>query len=313
MKLALVFPGQGSQYVGMGKEVFEAYPEAAGIFLKADEILGFPLSRLCFEGPEESLNDTLNTQPSVFVVSLALWEVLKEKVKVSEASFVAGHSLGEYTALVASGAISFEEGLLLVRTRALLMKEAGDKDRGGMVAVIGADYYRLEEMCQEISARTGLCLRVANHNSPEQYVLAGHKEAIEEVSQALKSLGVRVIPLKVSGAFHTELMASAQEGLRRALSQVNIRPANLPIIANSTAHPVREPEDIREELSNQLTKPVLWKESVEFMVQNGVDTFVEIGPGKVLTGLIKRTAPGVRTFNVERPYQLEEIALMLGR
>ncbi len=311
MKLAFVFPGQGSQYVGMGKEAFEAYPEAAGVFSLADEILGFPLSRLCFEGPEEALNDTLNTQPAIFVVSLALWEALRKRMGLDNVLFTAGHSLGEYTALAASGAMDFEEGLKLVRTRARLMKEAGEKNRGGMVAVIGADPKKLEEICLEISASTGLCLKVANHNSPEQYVLAGAREALDRALLALKALGVRAIPLRVSGAFHTELMAPAQDGLREALSEVNFRPASPPVVANTSARPIREPEEIREELATQLTRPVLWKESVEFMARSGVEAFVEIGPGKVLTGLIKRTIPEARAFNIGKPQDLEEFARLM--
>jgi len=305
MKVALVFPGQGSQYVGMGKETFEAYPEAAKVFRLADEILGFPLSRLCFEGPEEELNDTLNTQPAIFVVSMALWEVLKRRGGLSEILFVAGHSLGEYTALAAAGAMSFEEGLLLVKTRARLMKEAGEKNRGGMAAVIGIEPERLEEICQKVSFQTGLCLRIANRNSPEQYVLAGHKEALEEAFQLLKTLGAKVIPLKVSGAFHTELMSPAQDGLREALAKVKFKPIAFPLVANTTARPIKEPAEIEEELATQLTKPVLWKESVEFMAESGVETFIEIGPKKVLTGLIKRTVPGANVLNVEGPSELE--------
>ena len=305
MKVALVFPGQGSQYVGMGKEAFEAYPEAAKVFRLADEILGFPLSRLCFEGPEEELNDTLNTQPAIFVVSMALWEVLKRRKGLGEILFVAGHSLGEYTALTAAGAISFEEGLLLVRARAQLMKEAGEKNRGGMAAVIGIEPERLEEICQKVSFQTGLCLRIANRNSPEQYVLAGHKEALEEAFQFLKTLGAKVIPLKVSGAFHTELMSPAQDGLREALAKVKFKPIAFPLVANTTARPIKEPAEIEEELATQLTKPVLWKESVEFMAESGVETFIEIGPKKVLTGLIKRTVPGANVLNVEGPSELE--------
>ncbi len=313
MKVAFVFPGQGSQYVGMGKEAFEAYPEAARVFSMADEILRFPLSRLCFDGPEEALNDTLNTQPAVFVVSLALWEALKEKIGVNEILFVAGHSLGEYTALVASNVMSFEEGLRLVALRARFTKEAGGKNRGGMVAVIGADLDRLEEVCQEISSSTGLCLRVANHNSPEQYVLAGHKEALDKALPALKAHGVKVVPLKVSGAFHTELMASAQENLTEALAEVKFNPATWPVVANTTARPIREPEEIREELAAQLVKPVLWKESVEFMAGSGVEIFVEIGPGKVLTGLIRRTVPEAKVFNISNPSDLERFALLLDK
>ncbi len=312
MKLAFVFPGQGSQYVGMGKEAFEAYQEAARVFSIADEILGFPLSRLCFEGPEEALNDTVNTQPAVFVVSLALWEVLKGRVKLDAALFTAGHSLGEYTALVASGAMGFEEGLRLVSVRARLMKEAGEKNPGGMVAVIGTDPQRLEEICRDLSSATGLCLKVANHNSPEQYVLAGHREALEMVLPRLKSPGVKVIPLKVSGAFHTELMALAQEGLKRALAEVNFNPAAPPVVANTTARPIREPDEIREELASQLVRPVLWKESVEFMARSGVEAFVEIGPGKVLAGLIKRTVPEAAVFNIGKPSDLEGFASLWG-
>lgn len=305
MKVALVFPGQGSQYVGMGKEAFEAYPEAARVFRLADEILGFPLSRLCFEGPEEELNDTLNTQPAIFVVSMALWEVLKRRGGLGEILFVAGHSLGEYTALAAARAIGFEEGLLLVRTRAQLMKEAGEKNRGGMAAVIGIEPERLEEICHRVSSRTGLCLRIANRNSPEQYVLAGHKEALEEASQLLRTLGAKVIPLKVSGAFHTELMSEAQAGLREALAKVKFKPIAFPLVANTSAQPIQEPAEIKEELATQLTKPVLWKESVEFMAESGVDTFVEIGPKRVLAGLIKRTVPGANVLNIEGPSELE--------
>ncbi len=305
MKVALVFPGQGSQYVGMGKEAFESYPEAAKIFHLADEILGFPLSHLCFEGPEEELNDTLNTQPAIFVVSMALWEVLKRREGLGEILFVAGHSLGEYTALAAGGAIDFEEALLLVRTRARLMKEAGEKNRGGMAAVIGIGPERLEEICQDISSRTGLCLRIANRNSPEQYVLAGHKEALEEALPPLRALGAKVIPLKVSGAFHTELMSPAQAGLREALAKVKFKPIAFPLVANTTARPIKEPAEIAEELATQLTKPVLWKESVEFMAESGVETFIEIGPKRVLAGLIKRTVPGANVLNIEGPSELE--------
>jgi len=307
VKVAVLFPGQGSQYVGMGKEICEAYPEAAAIFNRADEILGFPLSKLCFEGPEGELTDTVNTQPAVFTTSLALWEALQNRWSGDEVSFVAGHSLGEYTALVASGALSFEDGLRLVRERGRLMKEAGLQNPGGMVAVIGLDPKVLEEICQLVAERTGKCIRIANYNSPQQFVIAGHKEALEEAATLAKEKGARrVIPLAVAGAFHTELMNSAREGMRKALSSVRFRPPKVPLIANTTAKPVTEPEEIRDELLRQLESPVLWVDSVNLMAREGVDTFIEVGPKKVLTGLVKRTCRGVKLVGIENPRELEE-------
>lgn len=307
MRAAVVFPGQGSQYVGMGKEACQAYPEATALFQRAGEILGLDFFKLCFEGPEEQLTETVNTQPAVFVASLALWEALRRRWSGDEIAFVAGHSLGEYTALVAAGALSFEDGLRLVRERGRLMGEAGSKNPGGMAAVIGLDPIAIDEVCRSVSRSKGLCLRIANHNSPQQYVVAGHREALEEALPLFKARGARqVIVLKVSGAFHTELMAQAVEGLREVLSQVEIRKPRIPVVANTTARPLVEPEEIRQELISQLKRPVLWKDSVDFMARNGVDTFIEVGPKKVLTGLIKRTVKGVKLVSIETPAELED-------
>jgi len=296
----------------MGKEVCQAYPEAAALFQRAGEILGLDFPKLCFEGPEDQLTDTVNTQPAVFVTSLALWEALRRRWPGDEIAFVAGHSLGEYTALVASGALSFEEGLRLVRERGRLMKEAGRRNPGGMVAVIGLDPTTIDEVCRSVAQSKGLCLRIANHNSPQQYVVAGHKEALEEAVPLLKAKGAkRVVPLAVTGAFHTELMSQAVEGLKKALAEVEIRKPHTPVVANTTARPLEEPEEIREELINQLERPVLWKDSVEFMARNGVDTFVEVGPKKVLTGFVKRTVRGVRLVSIETPAELEDFVKSL--
>ena len=315
VKVAVVFPGQGSQYVGMGREACETYPEVAEFFRRAEEVLGFPLAEVCFDGPSEALTDTANAQPAIFTVSLALWEALKRRWPDAESSiaYFAGHSLGEYTALAAAGAFDFEDGLRLVRERGRLMKEAGARNPGGMVAVIGLDPQAVDEVCGEIrESHAGCCLRVANYNSPGQYVLAGHREALERAIPLLRAKGARrMVPLAVSGAFHTELMCWAREGLAQALDSVEVRPARVPVIANTTARPISEPEEIRQELLNQLENPVRWTDSVRYMVSQGVDTFVEVGPKKVLTGLIKRIARDVRLVNVEGPAELEHFAKKL--
>ncbi len=291
--IAFVFPGQGSQYVGMGRDLYEAYPEARAVFDEADEILGFPLSKLCFEGPAEELNDTVNTQPAIFTMSVACLRALNPLLSL-DPLFVAGHSLGEYTALVAAGALDFADGLKLVRERGRLMKEAGEKNPGGMAAIIGLDAGTLEGICQEASG-----VQIANYNSPGQIVISGHREALERAMGLARERGAkRVIPLAVSIAAHSPLMRPAAEEFRRAVESTPFRRARIPLVANVTARPIVEPEEVREELVTQLTSPVRWVESVERMIEGGVDTFVEIGPKSVLTGLIRRIDRSVRTVNV---------------
>jgi len=293
LKLAFVFPGQGSQYVGMGRDLYEAYPEARAIFDQADEILGFPLSELCFEGPAEKLNDTINTQPAIFTMSVACLRALNPSLSL-DPLFVAGHSLGEYTALVAAGALTFADGLKLVRERGRLMKEAGKKNPGGMAAIIGLDARTVERICQEASG-----VQIANYNSPGQIVISGHREALEQAMGLARERGAkRVIPLAVSIAAHSPLMRPAAQEFRRAVEATALRRARIPVVANVTAEPTTEPEEIREALVRQLTSPVRWVESVERMIEGGVDTFVEIGPKSVLTGLIRRIDKGVRRMNV---------------
>jgi len=297
--IAFVFPGQGSQYVGMGRDLYEAYPEARAVFDEANEILGFSLSKLCFEGPAEELNDTINTQPAIFTMSVACLKALNPLFSLNPLSspnplFVAGHSLGEYTALVAAGALDFADGLKLVRERGRLMKEAGEKNPGGMAAIIGLDAGTLEGICQEASG-----VQIANYNSPGQIVISGHREALERAMGLARERGAkRVIPLAVSIAAHSPLMRPAAEEFRRAVETTPFRRARIPLVANVTARPIVEPEEVREELVTQLTSPVRWVESVERMIEGGVDTFVEIGPKSVLTGLIRRIDRSVRTVNV---------------
>jgi len=306
-KVAFVFPGQGSQYVGMGRDLHETYPEARALFDEADGILGFPLSKLCFKGPKEELDDTINTQPAIFVMSVACFKALGTRYKAQgkgqenlEPAFVAGHSMGEYTALVAAGSLDFADALKLVRERGCLMKEAGGLNPGAMAAIIGLDAGMLEEICQEVGSRLpASSVQIANHNSPGQVVISGHREALEWAMKLAKERGAkRVVPLAVSIASHSPLMRSAAEGLRRVVEATPLRRARIPVVANVTAEPMAEPEEIREELVTQLTSPVRWVESVRWMVAQGVATFIEIGPKDVLTGLIRRIDKSVRTVNV---------------
>jgi [acyl-carrier-protein] S-malonyltransferase len=288
-KLAMIFPGQGSQYLGMGHDLYQRYPEARAIFDEADEILGFKLSKLCFEGPEPELNDTINTQPAILIMSLAALRALRARHDLGEIAFAAGHSLGEYTALVASGQLSFADGVRLVRERGRLMKEAGERRPGGMAAVLGLAAEAVDDACRQAREETGFVVQVANHNSPEQIVISGEHQGLEMALELIKQkVARRVVTLRVSIASHSPLMESAAQGLRHALSRIAFQQAAVPVVGNVTGKPLGGADDVREELASQLVSPVLWVDSVRYMLDHGTTTFVEIGPKDVLSKLIKR-------------------------
>lgn len=295
MSVAYVFPGQGSQYVGMGKDLFEGNADARVLFEKADTILGFPLSKICFEGPEEELRLTKNTQPAIYLHSVILAKLYGKE----SASMAAGHSLGEYSALVYAGALSFEDGLKLVRLRGELMYDAGISQRGTMAAVVGLDPQRVNAICSEASS-TGI-VQAANFNSPGQIVISGSIDGVHKAMDLAKGQGAKLVKeLPVSGAFHSPLMKPAQDGLKKALDETEIKEAKIPVYANVTARPVKRAEEIRESLHRQLTNPVRWEETVINMLHDGALRFVEIGPGKVLQGLIKRIDSTVSTHGIDK-------------
>jgi len=283
----------------MGRDLYERYPEARVVFDETDELLGFKLSKLCFEGPEEELHDTINTQPAILTMSLATFQALKTQHHVEGIAFAAGHSLGEYTALVASDNISFADAVRLVRERGRLMKKAGQEHPGGMAAVLGLEAEVVGEACRQAGEETGKVVQVANYNSPGQTVVSGEQEALEKAMELARYKGARrVVRLAVSIASHSRLMESAARGLRQAIEDVVFQEAKIPVVANVTAKPLRNPEEVREELVKQLISPVRWVDSVRYMLNHGVTTFVEIGPGDVLSKLIKRIEPGVERTNV---------------
>ena len=293
-KTACIFPGQGSQYVGMGKDLYERNAEARALFEQADQTLGFPISTICFEGPEEELKQTKNTQPAIFLHSIVLFHLLKNK----EYGMAAGHSLGEYTALVAAGALTFEDGLTLVRRRGELMQQAGSEHPGTMAAIVGLDSTLVNELC--VDASSAGIIQAANFNSPGQIVVSGSPEGVRKAMDLAKARGAKIVKeLPVSGAFHSPLMESARAGLAAALDKIDIQDAAIPVYANVTARPMRAAENIRKLLILQLTNPVRWEESVGCMVADGASAFVEIGPGKVLQGLVKRISSTVMTSGVE--------------
>lgn len=298
--VAYIFPGQGTQYKGMGEELYQNFKRSRAIFEQADEALGFSLSSLCFKGTEDELRQTCNAQPAILTVSYACLLAESEKHSLSTPSFVAGHSLGEYTALVAAKVLKFKDAVRLVRTRGELMQEAGRQTPGGMLAIIGLDEVTLEEVCQETGTE------IANVNCSGQAVISGPRQNVAHALDLAKLRGAkRVIPLQVSGAFHCSLMQYAVEGIAKAISDVTFKDPIIPVIGNSTAQPLTTAAEIKIELINQLCRCVQWQRSVEYMVGAGVSTFVEFGPGEVLTGLIKRIQPDVNALNVSDTHKAE--------
>jgi len=292
--VAYVFPGQGAQWVGMGRDLYSNSPQVREVFEEADSTLGFSLAQLCFEGPEETLRQTVNAQPAILAVSIAYLRA-KPELHDGAPTFVAGHSLGEYTALVAARVLNFADALYLARERGRLMQEAGEKTAGGMVAVIGLDEALVNDVCRLTKTQ------IANINCPGQIVISGPTQVLAQAIELAKAKGaLRTIPLQVSGAFHSPLMQPAAEGMSQAVSRATFHDPVVPVIANTTAQPIASAEAVKAELLNQLCHCVRWQRSIEYMIEEGVSTFVEIGPGQVLTGLIRRINKEVQVLNIER-------------
>ncbi|PLT34244.1 ACP S-malonyltransferase [Bacillus sp. V5-8f] len=295
-KIAFVFPGQGSQTVGMGKDLFEKSQEAKDVFQRADEKLGYPLSQLIFTGPQEELTLTTNAQPALLTVSYVLFQALTEAG--IKPDYTAGHSLGEYSALVASGAISFKDAVYTVRKRGEFMEEAVPNGQGTMAAILGMERQPLHDIAEEVTAG-GNPVQLANINCPGQIVISGSAEGVKKASELAKEKGAkRAIPLDVSGPFHSSLMKPAAARLKEVLDNVSVVEASVPVISNVIAMPIQKPEEIKEKLLEQLYSPVLWEDSVRKMLSLGVDMFIEVGSGKVLSGLIKKIDRSAKVFSV---------------
>ncbi len=304
MKRALVFPGQASQYVGMGQDIFDKNNSIKEMYGVANDILGFDVADLCFNGPMEKLTKTKVTQPALFVTSAALFSLLP---KAYDFSMTAGHSLGEFSALFASGVLSFEDALAIVKVRAEGMYAAGKKNSGGMAAILNMSREDVAKVCKHAGSR-GI-VQAANFNSPGQIVISGATVAVHYAMEIAKNLGARkAIALNVSGAFHSPLMAPAKDDLMKIIEKTKFKKARVPVVANVDARPTSDPEKIKSNLIEQLENPVLWQDTVQFMVDDGVTEVIEIGPGKVLQGLVKRIGPEMTTGGIATQEQVEVLS-----
>lgn len=303
-KIAFVFPGQASQFVGMGADFNEKYTIARDLYNQANDILDFDLKKVSFEGPEEDLKQTKITQPAIFVLSVIINQIMNENGFIPQ--MVAGHSLGEYSALVAAGALKFEDALRIVKVRGELMQKAGDENPGMMAAVIGMTEDKVNEICDEVSLES--MVQAANFNAPNQIVISGTVTGVDKAMELAKQNGaMKVIPLVTSGAFHSSLMNSAQEGLRAALDNVEINDPTIPVYINVTAEPINSAAQIKMALYKQITHPVRWAQTIHNMIGDGADNFFEVGPQKVLTALLKRNHRQVNVTNVGTVSALEQV------
>jgi [acyl-carrier-protein] S-malonyltransferase len=304
IKVAYVFPGQESHSVGMGLDLYVHYSSAREVFDEVDKALGFPLSHLCFEGPQEDLRQTINVQPAVLTTSIACLRAAQEVSKngIPEPTFVAGHDVGTYAALVAADALTLSDAVRLIRERGRLMNEAGQRTAGGMVSMSGLDI----EVFKNISFSTGA--EIAYIDAPDQVTLSGNQESLTKAKRLAQIKGARrILPLRVSGPFNSPLMEPAITRLRNAISDFSFNKPSFPIVANATAQPLTDLEAIKEELVSQIVRPVQWQQSIETMITQGVTTFFEMGPGEILTKLIKRISPGAQTFNISSAQTISEI------
>jgi [acyl-carrier-protein] S-malonyltransferase len=303
--IAYLFPGQGSQTVGMGQALAQQFSAARDTFQEADDILGFPLAQLCFSGPADTLTETQNAQPAILTTSVAALRALRAaRPDLPRPCCVGGHSLGEYSALVAADALSFADALRLTRLRGQLMAAAGAARGGSMAAVLKLTDEAVAALCAQAAAASGDVVQVANYNSPGQVVIAGSPAGVAAATALAKAAGGRVMPLAVSVAAHSALMAPAAAGLQEALAEIAFTTPTTPVIGNVSARPLTTTEAIRAELVAQLTSPVRWTDSINAMVTHGADLFVEVGPGTVLTGLVRRINPALAAFNVAEPDHL---------